>query len=120
MDAEEITSAALRKVNVIEPGEAAAGGELEAAVAALYRMISSWKAKGVDAALPLAESLEAAVIDLLAMRLATEYGIEPDAGLAASAADGWQSILAAYISAPKADQDLALKRVGAWYGGVIA
>ncbi len=60
---------------------------------------------------PIDPSLEQPVIDCLALRLAPDYGVPIDPGLAARAKSGWTSIQAFYISAPVADTDLALKQL---------
>jgi hypothetical protein len=102
----------------IYPGVSASSGGPSGRGSAIADGSAQWAYSGSEG--PIDPSLEQAVIDLLAVRIAPSFGITVAPEVIQQAAEGWSAILAFYVQAPQADTDTALKRVGARYGGILA
>ena len=86
--AQQIATRALRRIRVIAVDETPSAADMDTASEALNAMIASWEAKGLSGdTLPLDARFEQAVVAMLAVRLADEYGKEPTAVLARDADD---------------------------------
>lgn len=109
----QICTRALRRLAVIAADETPASADIDAANEALTAMINSWEAEGLTAdAVPLDARFEQALVAMLAVRLAEEYGKEPSQVLVRDATDGWNAIRAAFFAVPQSRFDKALKFTG--------
>ncbi len=109
--AQEIVTRAFKRLNIIRPNANPSATQAQYGLDALNEMIDSWAAFGVDVTLdiPLAVRHERGIVALLAVRLSGDYGIDPKPSIVIDAKNGWTGIQAAYIVAPVADFDAALK-----------
>lgn len=111
--ATEIATKALKRINVIASGETPAAADLADVTDALNGMIASWEAKGLSGdTLPLDKRFELAVIDMLAVRIAGDFGKQASADLKEAARDGWTGIQAAFFAVPQSTFDRSLKWTG--------
>lgn len=109
--ATQIATGALKRLRVIGAGETPAAADVADATTALYQMINSWDAEGLEGdILPLDDRYEAGIIAMLAVRLAGDYGKQIDVVLAKDADDGWKRLQAAYIQPVTPTFDWALIR----------
>jgi hypothetical protein len=118
----DIVTGALKRLRVVNPRHAITAIDMSEGLAALNRMMHSWKAQGVDTDhetleqtddFPLDEEHEQGTIALLAVRIASDKGKEIDAGVARDAEQGWLGLQAEFVdSAPAASFDTGLTRVG--------
>lgn len=107
----EIATSALKRLRVVGSGETPAAADVQDAVKALNLMISSWDAEGLSGeSIPLDEKYEAGLIAMLAVRLAGDYGKQPDGILLKDADDGWRRLQAAFIQPETPTFDWALIR----------
>lgn len=108
--AQQIATRALRRIRVIAVDETPSAADMDTASEALNAMIASWEAKGLSGdTLPLDARFEQAVVAMLAVRLADEYGKEPTAVLARDADDGWSDLRAAFFAVPLSQFDAGVK-----------
>lgn len=109
--ATEISTKALKRIRVIASGETPSAAETQDAIDALNAMIASWGAEGLSGdPLPLDAKYEAGIIAMLAVRLAPDYGKQPDAVLTRDANNGWRQLQAAFITPSEPVFDWALIR----------
>lgn len=109
----QICTRALRRLSVIAADETPASADIDAAKEALTAMINSWETEGLTAdAVPLDARFEQAVVAMLAVRIAEEYGKSPSDVLVRDANDGWNAIKAAFFAVPASRFDKALKFTG--------
>jgi hypothetical protein len=113
--ATEIATRALRRLQVIDPLEQPPALDVQHAEKALNAMLSAWEADGLSGdKIPFDTRFEQAIIDILAVRLADDYGKAPSAILLRDAQRGERQIDAAFLAVPEATFDAALvQRVGA-------
>jgi len=119
--ATQIATRALKRLSVVAAGEAATAEEVADATEALTAMINSWEAEGLSGdVLPLDARFEQAVVAMLAVRLAPEYGRSVDPVLARDADAGWNQITGAFFAVPKSRFDPGLIYTGRYTSiGVI-
>lgn len=99
--ATQISTRALRRLGVVENGGTPSSADIDAASEALTAMINAWEAEGMTAdVLPLDARFEQAIVAMLAVRLAEEYGKEPGGVLLRDAANGWSALQAAFFAVP--------------------
>lgn len=111
--ATQISTRALKRLGVLSAGATAAAADITDANEELSAMIASWEGKGLSGdVLPLDPRFETAIIDMLAVRIAPTYGIEPSNRLVADAADGWGTIQAAFFAVPMSRFDGGLVHTG--------
>lgn len=109
----QICTRALRRLSVIAADETPASADIDAAKEALTAMLNAWEVEGLTAdAVPLDARFEQAVVAMLAMRLAEEYGKSPSDVLVRDANDGWSAIRSAFFAVPQSRFDKALKFTG--------
>jgi hypothetical protein len=109
----QIVTRALRRIRVIPAGGTPSAEDLSDGTDALTAMINGWEADGLTGdVLPLDARFEQGVVAMLAVRMAGEYGKEPDAVLLRDATDGWSQISAAFFAVPSSRFDSALKYTG--------
>jgi hypothetical protein len=107
--ANEIATKALKRLGLVNSGESPAAADVSDAVDALSSMIAAWDTRGfVGETLPLATRFEHGVVAMLAVRLAESYGKTPGPILLRDAADGEESLLAAFMPVRQAKVDNAL------------
>ncbi len=106
----QIVARALKRLNLVAPGEDPAAADAADGLAALNAMLAGWQADGIDVSpdVPLPSKYEEGVVALLAVRLAPDYGREPAAQVQLDAIRGRKRLQAGYISPPLAKFDLAL------------
>jgi hypothetical protein len=110
---QQIVTRALRRLNVIPAGGTPSAEDVDEGVEALTAMVNSWEADGLTGdILPLDARFEAGVVAMLAVRVAGEYGKEPDAVLVRDAENGWTQISSAFFAVPASRFDSALKYTG--------
>ena len=109
----QICERALKRIGIIQAGASASAVDIEDAGEALGAMIESWNAEGLSGnALPLDGRFEHAIIALLAMRLAEDYGVPIGPVLASDAKNGWTAIQAAHFVVPESRFDRAIASTG--------
>lgn len=110
---QQIVTRALRRIRVIPSGGTPSAEDVEEGTEALTAMINSWEAEGLTGdILPLDARFEQAVVAMLAVRVAGEYGKEPDEVLIRDAKMGWDQISAAFFAVPASRFESALKYTG--------
>ncbi len=115
--ATEISSAALKRLRIVEAGGTPAAADTAEANLALDRMIASWETGWLSGDVtPFDARFEAGIIAMLAVRLAGDYGKPVDAVLADDARRGWNQIRAAFLATPEAQFDGALTLMPATRG----
>jgi hypothetical protein len=111
--AQQIATRALRRLRVVASEETPASADMDAATEALNAMIASWEAHGLSGdVLPLDSRFEQGIIAMLAVRLAEEYGKEPNSVLVRDADDGWRLLQAAFFAVPASQFDYGIKETG--------
>lgn len=111
--ATQISTRALRRIGVIPSGATPPAQDIADATDELNGMIASWEAQGLSGdVLPLDGRFENAVVDMLALRLCDFFGVPPTSRLEQDAADGWQSMQAAFFAVPKSRFENALAYTG--------
>lgn len=109
----QIVTRALRRLNVLPSGGTISAEDLADGEDALTAMINAWEAEGLTGdVLPLDARFEQAVVAMLAVRLAEEYGKEPSAVLVRDAESGWNQISSAFFAVPAARFEAGLKYTG--------
>jgi hypothetical protein len=106
----ELVTRSMRRLKLLAPGEDPSNKQLSDATDKLNSMIASWAGKGITVAndLPLGAEHDKAVIALLAMDMAPDYGIDPPPMLVSDARSGWQQLCGAFWRVPNAQYDPAL------------
>jgi hypothetical protein len=111
--AQDIIARALTRLSILRIGNTPSAAQSAHALQSLNSMIDSWAASGVviNQNIPLPAEHEPAFTDLLAIRLAPDYGVQPSPFLVAEAKNGWNALQAAYVFAPQANFDSAIKNL---------
>lgn len=120
--ATQISERALKRLGLLQAGASASSADVADATEALNTMIASWAAEGLSGAsdVPLDSRFEQAVIAMLAVRLAEDYGAQPGPILLDDAKKGWAAIQAAFFFVPESVFDSALSNTGPfWADGLI-
>lgn len=109
----EISTRALRRLGVVDPGESPSAADVASATEALTAMINAWEADGLTGdVLPLDARFEQGVVAMLAVRMAEEFGKTPGAVLVRDAERGWEQLQAAFFAVPKSRFDSAIAYTG--------
>lgn len=109
----QLVTRALRRLDVIPAGGTPSAEDVADGTEALTAMINAWNAEGLTgAALPIDDRFEQAVVAMLAVRLAEEYGKEPSAVLVRDAETGWNQISSAFFAVPASRFEAGLKYTG--------
>lgn len=115
----QIATRALRRLRIVAREESPAAADLAATQEALTDMVASWESYGLSGDSWISgddmandSRFDHAVIAMLAVRVAEEYGKEPNAVLARDADEGWRSILAAFMAVPASQFDYGVKETG--------
>lgn len=105
----QVATRALRRLGVLTAEETITAADLSAATDALNAMVSSWEASALSGdTLPLDARFESAIVAMLAVRLAEEYGRTVGPVLARDADEGWAAILGAFFHVPTQTFDAGL------------
>jgi hypothetical protein len=118
----QITTRALKRLGLVEPGESPAAADAEDALAALNAMLAGWQADGINVSpdVPLPAKHEEGVVALLAVRLAPDYGKEASPQVYADASKGMRRLQADYITPALSRFDLAMTDTSARWLTTIA
>ena len=95
----DIVTRALRRLNIIAPDESPEDSEAQSALDALNDMIGSWPAQGLqlqETDFPLDQRFNGALVAMLAIRIAEDYGKQAGPVLTRDARLGWSSLQAKY------------------------
>lgn len=111
--AQDVVTRALRRLGILQTGGIPDGVQALDGLQILSEMLDSLGAEGVSMApnIPLQPQYAKAVVDLLAVEMAPEYGIEPTPYLARRASNGLTTLQSAFVFAPKADFDSAIRNL---------
>lgn len=114
----DIVSGALKRLRVLNARKTPDGITASNGIAALNEMMHSWKGQGVDTDhetmasaddFPLDDEHIQGVKALLAVRLASDYNLEINAGIVRDASEGWSALQAEFVEpAPAATFDAGL------------
>lgn len=126
----DVVTGALKRLRVINARQTPDGVSASDGLAALNDMMHSWKAKGVDTDhdtleaaddFPLDDEHVQGVKALLAVRLASDYGVAIDEGVARDAGMGWSGLEAEFVKpAEDATVDAGLRNLTSRrYGAAI-
>lgn len=105
----DIVTGALRRLRVVNPRKNVDGVTASEAMTALNDMLHSYKSVGVDLdyesltltdEFPLDEQFVQGVKALLAVRLASDYGLDINPGITRDAAQGWTALQAEFADSP--------------------
>ncbi len=109
----QIVTRAMRRLRLLDENEDPSAAQSSLGITALNAMIAGWQGDGINvsADVPLPSEHEEGVVAMLAMRLADEYGAVPGQIVIRDADRGMARLQAAYLSAPLAKFDTALKTV---------
>jgi hypothetical protein len=110
---EHIIARALSRIAVLRIGKAPTSIQAKDGLDAANEMLLSLQADGVyiDPVIPIPEKHLPGLIAMLAIRLAPDYGVDPPVLLQREANAGFKALLAAYIFAPDANFDPALRNL---------
>ena len=107
--ATEISQRALKRLGIGSSGNPASAADVADATEALSAMIASWEADGLSGdTLPLDPRFEQAIIAMLAVRIAEDFGQTAGPILLRDAKSGWAGIQAAFFSVPMQTFDPAI------------
>ncbi len=111
--AQDIVNRALQRLGILQIGTVADGVQTMSGLRILAEMLDGLGAEGVALTpnIPLQPQYAKAVVDLLAVEMAPEYGIEPTPYLARRSSNGLRTLQSAFIFAPKADFDAAIRNL---------
>lgn len=126
----DIVTGALKRLRVINARQTPDGVAASDGLTALNEMMHSWKAKGVDTDhdtltasddFPLDDEHIHGVKALLAVRLASDYGVSIDDGVVRDANMGWEGLEAEFVKpAEDATVDAGLRNLTSRrYGAAI-
>lgn len=117
----DIVEGALKRLRVINPRKAVEGVAASEGLDALNEMMHSWKGVGCDVDHETADLTDDFGLDdehvqgvkaLLAVRLASDYGMEISPGIVRDADMGWVALQAEFIdAAPDPEFDAGLTRL---------
>lgn len=111
--ATEISTKALKRLRVVAVDETPQAALVDSATDALTAMLASWEAQNLSGdVLPLDARFEQGVIAMLAVRIAGDYGKQPDAIIVRDATEAWQALIGAYFTVPQSRFDIGLARSG--------
>lgn len=107
----DIVTRALRRINVIAPDESPDDSTAQSALDALNDMIGSWPSQGLSIAetnFPLDQRYNGALVAMLGVRIAEDYGKSAGPMLMKDARDGWHALQAAFAPNPDVTLDLGV------------
>lgn len=111
--ATEIATRALRRIRVLSPDETISDADLTACKDALNAMVASWEAGALSGdTLPLEARFEQGVVAMLAVRVAGDYGKQPDPILMRDAERGERALDGAFFAVPQQKFDAGLIYTG--------
>jgi hypothetical protein len=111
--ATEIATRALKRIRKTDSHSTPDATDVADATEALNAMIASWEAEGLSGdVLPLDTRFEQAIVAMLAVRIAEDFGTTPGPVLMRDAADGWSALRAAYWAVPESQFENALRYTG--------
>ena len=114
--ATEISQRALKRLAIVDPGETASAIDVQDATEALNAMIAAWEVNWLSGdTLPLDPRFEQGIIAMLAVRIASDHNITPNAILLRDADRGEENLRAAFFTVPQSTFDNALVRSGTNY-----
>lgn len=100
--ATEISTRALRRLRVLSPDDTISAADLTLCKDALNAMVASWEAGALSGdTLPLEARFEQGVVAMLAVRVAGDYGKQPDPILLRDAERGERAIDGAFFAVPQ-------------------
>lgn len=110
---EQIAERALKRLGVVQAGASASAVDVTDATVALNAMINAWEAQNFSGdVLPLDARFEQAVVAMLAVRLAEEYGRPVGDILARDAELGERQLRSAYFAVPQSVFEAPLRDNG--------
>jgi hypothetical protein len=111
--ATEISTRALKRLRKHDSHSTPDAVDVSDATEALTAMIASWETQGLSGdVLPLDSRYEHAVVAMLAVRIAEDFGVKPGPILLQDARDGWSSLQAAYFAVPESRFETGLTKTG--------
>lgn len=107
----QIVTRAMLRLRLLDANESPSAADAANGLQALNAMIAGWVADGINVSsdVPLPAQHEEGVVAMLAVRLADDFGATPTAVVVRDADNGWHRLQSAYLSAPTARFDKALK-----------
>jgi hypothetical protein len=113
--ATEISTRALKRIRRTDSNATPDATDIADATEALTAMIASWEAEGLSGdVLPLDSRFEQAVVAMLAVRIAEDFGATPGPVLLRDAENGWGAIQAAYFAVPETRFEDGVANTGAF------
>lgn len=111
--ATQIATRALRRLRVTGADETPSASDVAAMTEGLEALINSWEASGLtNDTLPLDARFEQAVVAMLAVRMADEFGKTPSQVLFRDADAGERQIMGAFFPVPQSTFESALQHTG--------
>ena len=111
--AQDIVNQAYEELSITQMGTVPDGRQTAYGLKAFSRMLAALTNEGVNIApdLPLQNEFEKPLVAILAMEIAPRFGVEPMPMLVKRAANGMASLQAAFVVAPQAQFDAALRNL---------
>lgn len=108
-----IIGRALSRIAVLRIGKTATAIQAQDGLNAVNEMLLGLQADGIyiSPLIPIPDKHTPGLIAMLAIKLAPDYGIEPSPLLIQEAKDGMKALLAAYVYAPDAQFDPAVRNL---------
>lgn len=107
--ATQIATRALKRLRIVAAGQTPSAEAIEDATEALDAMIAAWEATSLSGdVLPLDSRFEQGLVAMLAVRLAGDYGKQPDAVLLRDAEQGQRALDGAFFAVPQQKFDSAV------------
>lgn len=117
--AQDLIQMALRRIKIVSRDEAMQADDADHALSALNLMLHGWKARGadithtdydLDTTVAVSEELHDGIVQLLAMRLSTDFAVPPPTADGFDYDNWWRAVLNAYLP----DTDLTVDRALFW------
>ena len=107
--ATEISTRALKRIRKTDSNSTPDATDIAYCNQTLTAMVAAWEAEGLSGdVLPIDSRFEQAVVAMLAVRMAEDFGVTPGPVLLRDAENGWNAIQAAYFAVPKSRFESAL------------
>lgn len=111
--ATEISTRALKRLQIVDALETPSSADIQYATDALNAMIASWECDGLSGdTIPLDSRFEQGITAMLAVRLAEDYGKTPGAVMVRDADNGWSAIQSAFFVVPSSTFENSLRYTG--------
>lgn len=115
--ATEIVTRALKRIRKTDSHSTPDATDIADGTEALTAMLASWEADGLSGdTTPLDARFEQAVVAMLAVRLAEDFGATPGPILLRDAKDGWNAIQAAFFAVPNSKFESSLSSTNVMTG----